>query len=204
MRKLLSKRRPSPALVIACIALFAAMGGTSFALPGKNKIDKNDLRVSVVGTKNIKNNAVTGKKIKKRAVSSSRLGSNSVGPAKIKDGAVGRPEITNGAIDATEFGATVVRTGDSAPTEDDDGVQNGGPGGVDATIATPTATATCAAGERLISGGARWVGTDVEATNQNIYIKESYPTANGWQAQGIVDFGAQGDVTLRAFAICLQ
>jgi hypothetical protein len=57
MRSRLSfERRPSPALVISIIALFVAMGGTSYAalkLPKKS-----------VGTKQLKSNAVTTSKVK--------------------------------------------------------------------------------------------------------------------------------------------
>ena len=62
------KRRlkaPSPALVIALIALFVALGGTSYAAI---KLPKNS-----VGTKQIRNNAVTGAKIKNGAVTKSKI-----------------------------------------------------------------------------------------------------------------------------------
>ena len=49
-------RRPSPALVIACIALFVAMGGTGYAAL---KLPKNS-----VGSKQIKPGAVSSSKVK--------------------------------------------------------------------------------------------------------------------------------------------
>src|SRR5919112_3597058 len=58
------KRRPSPAMAVAFVALLAALSGTAIALPGKNTIDKNDLRKNAVRGKNIVKNAVTGKKVK--------------------------------------------------------------------------------------------------------------------------------------------
>jgi hypothetical protein len=48
-------KRPSPAFVVACIALLVALGGTSYAA---FSLPKNS-----VGTKQIKNGAVTGPKI---------------------------------------------------------------------------------------------------------------------------------------------
>lgn len=49
-------KRPAPALVIACIALFVALGGTSYAAV--------QLKKNSVATKHIKNNAVTSAKVK--------------------------------------------------------------------------------------------------------------------------------------------
>ena len=59
-------RGPSPALVIALIALFVALGGTSFA--AINALPKNS-----VGTKQLKKNAVTGVKIKNGAVTAAKI-----------------------------------------------------------------------------------------------------------------------------------
>lgn len=58
-------RAPSPALVIALIALFVALGGTSYAAI---KLPKNS-----VGSKQLKKNAVTGVKIKNKAVTAAKI-----------------------------------------------------------------------------------------------------------------------------------
>lgn len=55
--KLLRVRRPSPAMVVACLALLVALGGTSFAAV-------NALPRSSVGTAQLKNNAVVSSKVK--------------------------------------------------------------------------------------------------------------------------------------------
>ncbi len=61
-------RRPSPALVISLIALFVALGGTSYAATA--------LARNSVGTKQLKNNAVTGAKIASGAVSAAKINTN--------------------------------------------------------------------------------------------------------------------------------
>jgi hypothetical protein len=53
-------RAPSPAFVISLVALFVALGGTTYAA---TSLPKNS-----VGTKQIKNNAVTSKKIARGAI----------------------------------------------------------------------------------------------------------------------------------------
>src|SRR5215211_7104023 len=63
MRRITSYR-PSPAMVVAFIALVAVMGGTSYA---------QQLSNNSVGSKQLKNNAVTTKKIKNGAVTSSKV-----------------------------------------------------------------------------------------------------------------------------------
>jgi hypothetical protein len=58
-------RAPSPALVISLLALFIALGGTSYAAIA---LPKNS-----VGTKQLKKNAVTGPKIKNGAVTKTKI-----------------------------------------------------------------------------------------------------------------------------------
>lgn len=83
-------RRPSPALVISILALFVALGGSAYA-------------ATKIGTKNIKNNAITSAKIKKNAVTT----------PKIKNGAVTGAKI-NAATLGTVPNATHAGTADSA------------------------------------------------------------------------------------------
>ena len=59
-------RIPSPAMIVACVALFVALGGTSYAAV--------TLAANSVGTKQIKNSAVTAAKIKKGAVTTAKVG----------------------------------------------------------------------------------------------------------------------------------
>src|ERR1044072_4661077 len=61
-------RRPSPAMVIAFIAVFAALSGGAYAAKKITKLKKNS-----VTTKSIKNNAVTGPKIKDGSVGTKEL-----------------------------------------------------------------------------------------------------------------------------------
>lgn len=104
-----------PATVIAGIALFVSLGGVTYA-------------AATIGTKQIKNGAVTRAKIKSGAISPSRLAnravtnqklaSNAVTPVKIRgravtvgkiaDGAVQTSNLQNGAVSESKLGAGAV------------------------------------------------------------------------------------------------
>ena len=59
-------KRPSPAFVLACVALFVALGGTGYAalqLP-KNSVGSKQIKKGAVKTSEIANNAVTGAKVR--------------------------------------------------------------------------------------------------------------------------------------------
>jgi len=100
MRKLLA-RRPSPAMVVASIALLVALGGTSVAAVSQvanNSVGAAQLKSNAVTTPKIKNNAVTGPKIAANAVAAAKIASNAVGAAKIAGNAVTGPKIAANAV----------------------------------------------------------------------------------------------------------
>ncbi len=80
-----SSRRPSPAIVISVLALFVALGGTAYA-------------ATKIGTKDIRNNAITAAKIKKNAVTEAKIKANAVTTAKIKANAVTTAKIKANAV----------------------------------------------------------------------------------------------------------
>jgi hypothetical protein len=63
-------RRPSPALVVSMVALFVALGGSAYA-------------ATKIGTKQIKNGAVTAAKLRKEAVTAAKIKNGSIGGAKL-------------------------------------------------------------------------------------------------------------------------
>ena len=124
-------RPPSPAMAVALVALFVALGGTSYAA---FSLPKNS-----VGTKQLKKNAVTTSKIKKGAVTASKINTsgltvpnalhansaNTAGSASPTGGAGGsltgsypNPTIAPGAVTPGMFGsipaAVVTNSGDES------------------------------------------------------------------------------------------
>jgi hypothetical protein len=104
-------RLPSPAMGVALIALVVALSGTSYA-------------VVRIGTKQIKNNAVTSEKIRNGGVRNVDLARNSVVTAKIvasavtglqiRDGGVGNADLGNDAVTGTKVRAGAIGNSDLA------------------------------------------------------------------------------------------
>ena len=83
----IKRARPSPALVISIVAMFAALGGGAFAATAttsKDAVNKNgNLNKNVVKKKNIAKNAVVTGKIKNGKVTGSKLSDESVSASKL-------------------------------------------------------------------------------------------------------------------------
>jgi hypothetical protein len=89
--RLFFAHRPSPAMVVACIALLVALGGTSYAIQA--------LPQNSVGTKQLKNNAVASKKIKNGAVNSNKVRNGSLTGADFQAGmALAYAEVNPGPV----------------------------------------------------------------------------------------------------------
>ena len=85
-------KRPTPAFLLAFVALLVALGGVATALPGKNSVDKND----------IKKNAVSSSDIKKQAVKSSDLKNDGVKGKDLKDEAVKTDKLGDGSVTSSK------------------------------------------------------------------------------------------------------
>jgi len=89
--------RPSPALVIALLALFVAIGGVGYA-------------ASKIGTSDIQNKAVTKRKIDKQAVSTNRIADLAVKTEKLADQTVTTDKIADLAVTTTKIADLAVTT----------------------------------------------------------------------------------------------
>jgi hypothetical protein len=82
-------RRPSPALIVSLIALFLALGGTTYALT---------LPTASVGTAQLKPSAVTYSRIAPLAISSSKFRTGSVVFSKLANNQFTSQKIKNGSL----------------------------------------------------------------------------------------------------------
>jgi hypothetical protein len=100
-------RRPRFADVTSVLALFVALGGTSYAamsLPG-DSVGKRQIRSSAVGKSEVSHRGIGKSEIRGSAVGKSELAANGVGAA----------EVRRDAIDTTELRDAGIELGDLAP-----------------------------------------------------------------------------------------
>jgi len=60
-------RRPSPAMVVACTALFVSLGGVSYGV-ATGFIDSREIKNNTIRGKDVRNKALTGKEFKRDSV----------------------------------------------------------------------------------------------------------------------------------------
>ena len=92
--KFISSRRPSPALVISCIALFVSLGGVSYGLATgsidsreikNNQVRSKDLRNNGIRTFDIRNNEVRGFDIRNSSVQGRDIALNTLTGADVSE-----------------------------------------------------------------------------------------------------------------------
>jgi len=149
------RRRPSPSMVVAFIALCVALAGTATALPGRARVKADDIKRAAVRSTHIKSRAVQSKHLKTRAVTRSKIARRAVGSSE-----VGQDALTGENIVESSLG-TVSRAS-NATNATDAGKVNGrtvekfsfvtGPGAGPATVLSLnglTLIAACNAGPAL-------------------------------------------------------
>jgi hypothetical protein len=115
-------RRPSPALAIACLALFVALGGTGYAV---SELPKNS-----VGTKQLKLNAVTGPKVRNGALGRADLKAGTIPPGYTFQRIVGAERVRDTTFDTAELTCPhgVAIGGGALTSNDQTSISSSGPG----------------------------------------------------------------------------
>ena len=203
MRRLV-RHRPSPAMVVACLALGIALTGTSVAAV-------TALAPNSVGTAQIKANAVTAAKIKNANVTGAKIARNAVTGAKV----------LNRSLTAADFVASSLPKGPAGPTGATGPAGPAGPAGTigpitvrQAGVAVPggvaqngaydteTVTVNCNAGEKAISAGTGWSddAADRELWTQRITPIITNNAVTGFRGTGGNDSGNSSTFTL--YVLC--
>jgi hypothetical protein len=161
-------RRPSPALVVACLALAVAVVGEASAAPKTTVIvRKGQIAKGAVTAKALANGAVHPKALAGGAVTAVAIKAGAVGSA-----ALGPDSVTSGALaPGSVYGGTLGEvTLHSAAIADADTVPHNGE-----WTASQPAIAMCGSGERLLSGGVVFT----EPANNQVAIITSQAFING-------------------------
>ncbi len=172
---------PSPAMLVALIALFVAFGGSAYAVKKTTAAPAN----SVV-TKSIKKGAVTRLKLANGAVGATQILPGAVGAPQMAEGGVGTAQIANGAVTGAKVGAKTLTAANidlstlNIPKPTSYTVR-------DATVmhsfpeeSTFQLLAECLPGEVATGGGGR-------SSNGRIWLAESIPFVDpGGQRWGVV------------------
>jgi hypothetical protein len=157
--RLLRRCLPSPAMVVACLALLVALGGTGYAAI---KLPANS-----VGTKQLKRGAVTGVKVKRNALTGTHINESRLGLVPLA------------ATAGSASTATTAATAGSAPVARLDYASNTFP--VPA-FGSAHLSANCPAGLNAVGGGVKFVDPSQS------YIGDSNPLGKtGWEATGFSD-----------------
>ncbi len=196
-------RRPSPAMIVALIALFVATAGAGVAatvIDGRNlknrSVSTPKLQIGSVRTAQLSTGAVSTSKIRGKAVTGGKLAAGAVGTDQLAAGAVRAADIGAGAIGTPQIAAGAVVNAAIANGAVSEGkIANGAVSRAKLTadallpslvvrrsapVVVPngtvgTATATCQPGERATGGGA----LPVTPPTQEILPLGGAPLPNG-------------------------
>ncbi|HEX2097282.1 MAG TPA: hypothetical protein VHF50_07940 [Solirubrobacterales bacterium] len=95
------RKHLSFANVVACVALFVALGSGAYAatamLP-KKSVKTRHLAQGIVTTTKMRNGAVTAAKIRNGAVTASKIGAGAVGSTQLADGGVRSADLGGGVV----------------------------------------------------------------------------------------------------------
>ena len=187
--------RPSPAMVVACLALLVALGGTSLAtvsavLP-KNSVGTPQLKKNAVGTAKLKNGAVTS--------------------AKVKNGSLLAVDFKPGQLPGGSAGAQGLQgppgpQGEKGPKGDP-----GAPGlanveyawfmSLDAFATAKAASVACPSGKKVIGGG--YALDPIGAQNARVVASTPFQNNTAWYVYAVWEPGVFPQKWwVSAYAVC--
>jgi hypothetical protein len=191
--------RPSPALVISCVALFLALTGSALAVGiAKNSVRSAQIVDGTVRTIDLRDNAVNAQKIAPDAVGSEEIAENAVGSPEVAPDSLTNQDLGENSVTSSEVADQSMTASDLGPNS----VASSELAGV--TVRTNTAkvakgasgsvSVDCAPGEQVLGGGGQPGHFGTEMTS-------SRPQGEGWLYQAVNNTG--GEETLTVFALCL-
>ena len=223
-----SRMRPSPAMVVALIALFVSASGVTWAassLP-RDSVKSKQIVNGAVKKKDLGPDSVSGTTVADQSLGMDDLGFDSVTADQLADDSVDAFAIQSAAVEADEIAFDAVgmdqigfdavgpdeimdgsigalEIGDRIVTEPGEPSTAEGATGENASYRVSAATATCAEGEELIGGYGRWDPDDAVDNDYELFLVSTDldMDAETVTVQGGNDSGVDHD--LIAVAVCL-
>lgn len=170
----LGLRRPTPSMVVSIIAMFIALGGTSYAVV--------QLPPRSVGPKQLKRNAVAASHIKANAINSAKVKKDSLKGIDIDEASLGAVPLAARTSGLDRVVYRVATTSIPPPTVVGDSTKG-------------VATARCDAGQLVVGGGVK--------LEENMSVVDGFPDGAGaWTANANNDeVGVTHNFTV--YAICI-
>jgi hypothetical protein len=208
-----SRLKQAPALVVSLVALFAALSGAAVALPGTETVNSGDIKNESVKSVDLKDNkAVASSDVIDETLNSADVQDESLTGTDVQNETLGSQDVADASLQSADIANDSVGQADLAPNsvrsqELGDGIhahQNtivvAGGAAQNANYNFNSVTASCGAGEELISGSGHWQG---DANGEELMLSEVILNHNAETVtvKGGNDFGV--DRTLVAQAHCL-
>jgi hypothetical protein len=173
--------------VVACLALFVALGGSVYAA---GKISGNQIKANSIPGNRVKAKTLTAKQVKPGSLTGAQIKAGSLTGTQIKAGSLTGIQIKAGSLTGSQIDTSTLSGVTASQLASIQYVSTTAPFGA----AGVTATANCPAGTNVIGGGA------IVSNDLLDFVNDSGPSAtrNGWTATG---FGELGD-SMTVTAIC--
>lgn len=215
MRK--HSRRPSPAMIVACLALLVSLGGTGIAAV-------NALPRGSVGTLQLRDNAVTSRKLATSAATNAKVANNAITSAKVKNASLLRSDFAPGQLPAGPTGPQ----GPQGPQGPAGAAGAAGPPGMisnvvvrqasvvvpgsssdfptpNTTWSTRSVNVSCNSNEKAVSAGTGWSAEDDNLELATVYMKPivaSNGVVTGFTAKGANNARDGQDHTFTLYVLC--
>jgi hypothetical protein len=173
-------------MVVACLALTAALGGTSVAAVSQ-LVPRNS-----VGTAQLRAGAVTNVKLRNQSVTDSKIRRNTITSSRIRNGTLVRADFRPGTLPDAVPG--------SPGQPGISGLQRVDVSTSASSVNAKSVVVNCPSGKRVVGGGARITGEG----STRISIVESFPDSTGdrWNARAAEVLGTAESWQLQAYALC--
>ena len=105
------RRRPSPSMIVAFVALSVALAGTATALPGRARVKKDDISRAAVRSVHIKSRAIQSKHIKSRAVTRSKIAKRAISSSEVGQDALTGTNIVESSLATVPTASSATNAG---------------------------------------------------------------------------------------------